>query len=81
MSKEEKKEGKDFDVDTFYRKLGVWLLVLLLVLLTIFGTTILIMQKAILKATNKNIVEKSETKVVVLEDENINNTELTQLPE
>lgn len=70
--KKEKKEfkwsDKPFDVEEFYRKLGVWLLFLLLVMIAIFGSLILITQKEILNLTEKNFIHKSTTQIVNVDE-------------
>lgn len=59
--------NKDFNIDDFYRRLGVWLLVLLLVLISFLGSLMLYMQKQILKRTEAKFVEKSEMQVIYID--------------
>lgn len=67
-----KRQEKEFSSEEFYRRLGVWLLTLLLFLIIVFGSAMLIIQKQILDQTNPNFVNKSSVKVLDLEeDENI----------
>lgn len=64
--KEEKKDNKDksFNIEDFYRKLGVWLLVLLLIVILTIGTVLIVMQKNILDKVNSNFTHKSVTEVI-----------------
>ena len=67
MSKKEKKEKideKPFNLEDFYRKLGVALLTLLLVLILIFGAIMLRIQNKILEQTNINFIEKNKVNII-----------------
>ncbi len=66
MEKENKKkvDEKSFDVDDFYRKVGIGLLLLLVFLIIIFGTIMFVIQNKILKLTNNHFIEKSKINVI-----------------
>lgn len=63
MSKKEKKE-KVFNLEDFYRKVGVGLLLLLLTLILILGSIMLVIQNKILQQTNANLIEKSKITLI-----------------
>lgn len=71
--KAELKDEKYFDIDEFYRKLGVWLLILLLIVILTIGSVLLIMQNAILKSIEPNYMYKSKVRYIDTED--LNNIE------
>lgn len=68
MSEKEKKKEIIFNLDDFYRKLGIWLLFLLLIVIITLGVVILITQREILENTKVNYVYKSEVKVIDSKD-------------
>lgn len=74
----DKKVEKEFGLDEFYRKVGVWLLVLLLVVLVTLISAILILQNKILKNQEESFIEKNKT-TYVYETNKVEGTESKEL--
>ena len=65
----ETKPRKEFNVDDFYRKLTIWLLVILLIVIALFNFAILSIQYKILDKNSDEYINKGSKKVLVLEED------------